>query len=230
VIWSMAAKTVILLELTCSWEENFGDAHARKLDKYDKHLVLPLHNDGWKVVLLPFEVGVRGILGQSVSQMLKALGCSASERRSLRERVAATSLLCSYVIYQGRRSRHWCERKPMRKYQLQPSVMLADPLQTNPPTGAPDHPAAVGGPSGVDNFGAHNNSSEPQRPAQADGTPLSVGDTAQGGVSALCPPSLRPETGTCTQQQELTQASPTCRRTQSVGCLPALPPSPSSSC
>ena len=41
VVWSMETKTVIMLELTSPWEENFGKWHKRKMRKYNQ-LVLDL--------------------------------------------------------------------------------------------------------------------------------------------------------------------------------------------
>ena len=61
VVWSMKTKTVVMLELTSPWEENFGKRHKQKMRKYNQ-LVLDLeegkHNGvKWNAQLLCVEIG-----------------------------------------------------------------------------------------------------------------------------------------------------------------------------
>ena len=62
----METKTVIMLDLTSPWEENFGKRHKQKMRKYNQ-LVLDLeegkHNGvKWNAQLLCVEIGARGAL------------------------------------------------------------------------------------------------------------------------------------------------------------------------
>ena len=60
VLWSETLKLVVLIELTVPSECNVTDAYRRKSEKYGKPggLCDEIRNRGWKVELMPVEVGV----------------------------------------------------------------------------------------------------------------------------------------------------------------------------
>jgi hypothetical protein len=142
IIWSVRTRRIIILELTCPWEERSVEAHVAKVAKYNQ-LQLDLEMADWKVQRLTFEVGSRGYLSQTVGSMLAALGLSRAEIKSARGRLSDTALLCSYVIYLCRGSRPWPRRDLMRKYLLcaapDPPASLAQQADPLP------HPASAQG-------------------------------------------------------------------------------------
>ena len=75
IIWSDTAKTLILMELTVPWEENFIEAHERKLTRYDE-LMSQCPALGWNCELFAVEVGCRGFLAKSTAKFLSRIGIS----------------------------------------------------------------------------------------------------------------------------------------------------------
>ena len=59
VIWSVATKQAILLELTVPWEDRIDDAHGLKSLKY-QNLVKDSQQNEWKLCSCAAEVGCRG--------------------------------------------------------------------------------------------------------------------------------------------------------------------------
>ena len=98
IIWSESTKIIYLLELSCSWEERHVEAHCRKMKRY-ADIESQLTVLTWTVHHLPFEIGSRGYNSPTVNVMLKSLGLNSAERKSARNRMAETALLCSYMIY-----------------------------------------------------------------------------------------------------------------------------------
>ena len=88
VVWSMETKTVIMLELTSPWEENFGKRHKQKMRKYNQ-LVLDLeegkHNGvKWNAQLLCVEIGARGSLHEMArGRMSGTFGITKGTRKAL---------------------------------------------------------------------------------------------------------------------------------------------------
>jgi len=113
VIWSVDIKTVILLELTSPWEENIQKAHLRKSARYEELEVVCV-NRGWTVQLFTLEVGSRGFIPHSFNDVFRKLGLSATQRKTLRDRVSDKALMCSYVIYKEMNNPHWTARCPLR--------------------------------------------------------------------------------------------------------------------
>ena len=66
-------RKIILGELTVLWEESIGDTWQRRLNRYEK-LRVKIGERGWKVEAIPFEVGCRGFLAESVGRFLKVTG------------------------------------------------------------------------------------------------------------------------------------------------------------
>ena len=68
VSWSIQTQTVIWVELTSPWEENFTKKHFEKMDKYSK-LAIDVragkhHGVKWTVDPLCIEVGARGAINE----------------------------------------------------------------------------------------------------------------------------------------------------------------------
>ena len=59
VLLNRTEKTICLLELTCSFERNAEAAYLRKTQRYTA-LKLDLEDNGYKCILVPFEIGSRG--------------------------------------------------------------------------------------------------------------------------------------------------------------------------
>lgn len=84
VLWSVASKMVLLVELTVPWEEGLDAAFERKQAKYSD-LAADCREVGWKATPCPVEVGCTGFVG-SPSHLLRDLGCTgAGQWRALKE-------------------------------------------------------------------------------------------------------------------------------------------------
>ena len=68
-LFSIATKHAILIELTCPCEENMSDRHKTKVEKYTC-LCEEIINNGWKLIFFAVEVGARGYCAKSLSWML----------------------------------------------------------------------------------------------------------------------------------------------------------------
>ena len=103
VVWSMETKTVIMLELTSPWEENFDKWHKRKMRKYNQ-LVLDLeegkHNGvKWNAQLLCVEIGARGALHEMAwGRMCGTFGITKGTRKALRDAMQDAAIQCSHFI------------------------------------------------------------------------------------------------------------------------------------
>ena len=75
VLVSQQSKTLVAIELSVPWEENFEEAHERKSLKY-ADLMVDCKDKGWSVWLFPVEVGCRRFPAQSVWKLLTGLGIS----------------------------------------------------------------------------------------------------------------------------------------------------------
>ena len=78
VLWSVKGKKIILIELTVPWEEGCGEAHERKMSKYQGLLEL-FRAKNWSAWLFPVEVGARGFPAQSAWRLLQRLEMERTE-------------------------------------------------------------------------------------------------------------------------------------------------------
>jgi len=106
VLWSETLKLVVLIELTVPSECNVTDAYRRKSEKYGKPggLCDEIRNRGWKVELMPVEVGVLGYIAVSTQKALKRVGIWT---KGLETALSETALRCSYVIFISHKSLAW---------------------------------------------------------------------------------------------------------------------------
>jgi hypothetical protein len=96
-------KKIDLLELTCSFEKNIEMAHIRKAKKYND-LKTDLESVGWKVHLIPFEVGSRGQITKrnkdALVNVFKRNHIKVKPNQLFKD-LSKISLLCSYSIFQA---------------------------------------------------------------------------------------------------------------------------------
>ena len=77
VLYSISTKTDILLDLSCSCEENIEVWHYKKFEKCHP-LSLAMVSNGWSVRLFLIEIGARGYCSATVKSCLMRLGFSTS--------------------------------------------------------------------------------------------------------------------------------------------------------
>jgi len=120
VLWSESLKLVILIELTVPSECNTKDANARKREKYGKPggLCDEIRNRGWKVELMPVEVGVLGYIAASTRKELKRVGFWS---KPLATALSEAALRCSYVIFISHKTLSW---SPWRMTSDLPNLSL----------------------------------------------------------------------------------------------------------
>ena len=104
VIWSAAARRVILAELTVPWESRLKEAHLRKAEKYTE-LADRCKKAGWATDVYPIEIGCRGYIAASVSRFLRE-GLRAAPRfqRRLEETASEQAQLASAWILRNFRT------------------------------------------------------------------------------------------------------------------------------
>ena len=106
VFYSLSTKTVIVLERTVPLEDRVHAAHDRKKSKYIP-LASTCEENGFRVHLIPIEVGCLGYCPHSLLQSLKMLGLPRSSARHIRTECSRVALRCSYLLYLRREIREW---------------------------------------------------------------------------------------------------------------------------
>jgi hypothetical protein len=102
VLWSDTLRVLVLLELTVPAEKNVMDAFARKTRRYEE--LSTQCTDGYRVELLPVEVGVLGFVADSTRRACRKLGVWSKELNDLLSEIA---LRCSYAIFVSRKLEAW---------------------------------------------------------------------------------------------------------------------------
>ena len=100
-IISQTSKKIILVELTCPWEENAESAHEAKLTKYEE-LRCTAEENGWVTRVYAVEVRCRGSVSGTLRSCLFALGCSNTSIRSAIKECCEIAERCSTHIYLSR--------------------------------------------------------------------------------------------------------------------------------
>ena len=72
-LWSVALKKVVMVELTCPAEEGIEAAVERKLGRYTQ-LKQDIEEVGWVAGLLTTEGGARGSVAYSTERCFRQLG------------------------------------------------------------------------------------------------------------------------------------------------------------
>ena len=103
VILNRSKQIIELLELTCSFEKNIEMVHIRKAKK-NNDLKTDLEGVGWKVPLIPFEVGSRGQITRrnkdSLVNVFKRNHIKVKHNQFFKD-LSKISLLCSYSVFQA---------------------------------------------------------------------------------------------------------------------------------
>ena len=79
VLSSTKADTFVLAELTVPWEDRIGQSNTLKEDRY-MELTLDFQQKNYKVWFFAFEVGARGMVGQSTYTFLREIGLTSKVR------------------------------------------------------------------------------------------------------------------------------------------------------
>ena len=95
VLWSETLRTIVLLELTVPHESNVRTAHTRKNTKYTE-LRQACRDAGYRVELMPVEIGVLGYIANSTKRALKTLGVWSKD---LHGQISQLAMRCTYAIY-----------------------------------------------------------------------------------------------------------------------------------
>ena len=105
VIHSDMNKQIIILELTCPWEENIAVAHERKSGKYQE-LIESCQNKGWTTISFAIEIGVRGFLNRRICSALSQLGITGANKKRAIKVIAETIENASKWIW-AKRAGEW---------------------------------------------------------------------------------------------------------------------------
>ena len=111
VLLNRAEKTITIMELTSPLEVNIEAAYKRKLEKYSP-LKTDLEEKGFKVSLVPFEIGSMGLV--SNRNKLNLIHCFTTNKvkynvQKLCKEASKISLLCSFGIFHAYQSPSWLD-------------------------------------------------------------------------------------------------------------------------
>ena len=112
VIWSIALKKVVMIELTCPAEEGIEAARERKLGRYTQ-LKQDIEEIGWMAGLLTVEVGARGYVAYSTERCFRQLGMQKRKVSSLCKSLSRVVARCSYAIYLSRKNKDWDKNREL---------------------------------------------------------------------------------------------------------------------
>ena len=107
VVWSDSSKQVILIELTCGDESNFGDQVERKENRYNRELIPGINNGDWTAKLFTVEIGCRGLWHHTAPALFNYFGLDKRTKKTVLQEAALTSLKCSYAIWLARNNKTW---------------------------------------------------------------------------------------------------------------------------
>ena len=113
-ILSLSKKICIIIELTVPMEENIEYWHVEKRKRYSN-----LSAENWTLHYFIFEVGCRGFIPSRFFPMLRQLGFSPRESRSLHSSLQFTARRCSYVIWVNRYNKDF---RPFRFVTASPNL------------------------------------------------------------------------------------------------------------
>ena len=105
-IFSNKLKRVILIELTCPFEENMEAWHNFEVNKY-MPLKSVIEYNGWSVDLFAVEVGARGHCSWLVLCCFKSLGLRNCTINNTIKQLSECSMECSFCIWLARNIKAW---------------------------------------------------------------------------------------------------------------------------
>jgi hypothetical protein len=103
ILFNESDKKIILGELTCPMEHKMAHWNQFKTAKYEK-LVSEIAKRGYTVTIHAFEVGCRGLVGNSIQNFLKALHLPAKDRAVTVKDASIAALQSSCRIFHARNS------------------------------------------------------------------------------------------------------------------------------
>ena len=106
VIYSNTRKQVLMVELTCPYEDRIGLANELKRSNYEE-LRQDCSMNGWCCQVWPVEVGVRGFVGRSVGALLKEVGTIGAERKRSIQELSAAAEEGSRVLWSRHHQKEW---------------------------------------------------------------------------------------------------------------------------
>uniref|UniRef100_A0A3B1JJ67 Reverse transcriptase domain-containing protein n=1 Tax=Astyanax mexicanus TaxID=7994 RepID=A0A3B1JJ67_ASTMX len=106
VMWSRAAKKVLIIELTVPWEEGMLAAYEYKRLKYSD-LAAECREGGWTTSIHPVEVGCRGFVGKSTMQLLRDTGMTGTRLKKAVKELAEEAEKASYWLWLRRKDSNW---------------------------------------------------------------------------------------------------------------------------
>ena len=102
-------RRIVLLELTCSFESNSDKANLTKKKKY-RFIKTDLEKAGFRVDLVPFEIGSRGHINRrnrcTLEHTLKQNQFKVNTNTLFKD-MSKISLLCSFIIFQAQGQPTW---------------------------------------------------------------------------------------------------------------------------
>mmetsp|Transcript_23314 Transcript_23314/g.29266 ORF Transcript_23314/g.29266 Transcript_23314/m.29266 type:complete len:251 (+) Transcript_23314:390-1142(+) len=105
-IFSVEAKHIIMIELTCPAEENMDQAKSRKIARYAELQELISQND-WSSKLITIEIGTRGLVSTSVHHALRGLGFTPQSALKISRVLSLVTARCSYAIWLKHQTPTW---------------------------------------------------------------------------------------------------------------------------
>ena len=108
VILHRLIKHIVVIELTCPWEENLEDARQRKTNKYAP-LINDIEQKGFSVEYFPLEIGARGIINKVNKETIKdiSLYTTTITAKTLMKNLSREAVIASYYIFLSRNERDW---------------------------------------------------------------------------------------------------------------------------
>ena len=107
VILHRLIKHLVVIELTCPWEENLEDARQRKSNKYAP-LIADIEQKGFSVEYFPLEVGARGIINKANKETIKDISLYTTiNTKNLIKALSKEAVTASYYIFLSRNERDW---------------------------------------------------------------------------------------------------------------------------
>ena len=100
-MWSESGAWVSLVDLSVPYESRLNEQHEYKLRKYED-LPRKLTKNGRPTKVLPVEVGARGFVAASMSQMLGRLGIKGNKRTKTIKQLAETAEKSSCWLWSKR--------------------------------------------------------------------------------------------------------------------------------
>lgn len=108
ILWSYSQKSCYIIELTVPWEGAVEEAYERKKSKYAE-IAAQARSNGWRVEVLPVEVGCRGFVARTTTGLLKKMGVTGASYRKAVRSVADAAERSSNWIWIRRKQEAWAK-------------------------------------------------------------------------------------------------------------------------